>query len=151
VTDEAVATYLRRVEQLRQQSESTPELSLREPLLHEAHARGVCCIERSEAILTGNLPGGTPPVCLPAVPIRARRAGQGVLSRVLTANLPAKITCDRSMQQTRSTCLWGPITLSRSLTCTVLDQPMIVMLPGRTRGLARREPSAVVFSPSSGR
>jgi hypothetical protein len=33
VTGEAVATYLRRVEQLRQQSESTPELSLRKPLL----------------------------------------------------------------------------------------------------------------------
>jgi hypothetical protein len=33
VTDEAADTYLRRLEQLRQQSESTPELSLREPLL----------------------------------------------------------------------------------------------------------------------
>jgi hypothetical protein len=53
----------------------------------------------------------TRPVCLPAVPIRSRRAGQGVLSRVLTANLPAKITCDRFMQQTP----WMPVTSAVSL------------------------------------
>jgi hypothetical protein len=37
----------------------------------------------------------------PAVPTRSGRAGQGAPDRVLTVNLPAKITCDRSMQQTR--------------------------------------------------
>jgi hypothetical protein len=34
---------------------------------------------------------------------RSRRTGVGALGRVSTANLPAKITCDRSMQQTGST------------------------------------------------
>jgi FixJ family two-component response regulator len=61
---------------------------------------GVCCIERSEKILTGNPTGGTPPGCFLAVPARPRRAGQGALGGVLAVNLPGKITCDRSMQQT---------------------------------------------------
>jgi hypothetical protein len=70
-------------------------------------SRWVCCIEQSEEILTGNLTGGTPSGCFPAVPTRSRRAGQGALDGVLTVNLLAKITCDRSMQQTRRG--WPPV------------------------------------------
>src|SRR4029450_6133372 len=76
-----------------------------EPLqVRAVSTAGGCCIERPEAILTGNLTGGTlPRVCLPAVPTASRRVGRGALDRVLTVNLPAKITCDRSMQQTQVT------------------------------------------------
>jgi hypothetical protein len=75
-----------------------------EPLqVRAVSTAGVCCIKRPEAILTGNLTGGTLRGCLPAVPTASRRVGRGALNRVLTVNLPAKITCDRSMQQTRQT------------------------------------------------
>jgi hypothetical protein len=47
--------------------------------------------------------------------------------------------------------LWGSITLSRSLTCNVMAEPVAIMLPVRTRGSARPRPSAAVSSPSSGR
>jgi hypothetical protein len=48
-----------------------------------------------------------PPGCLLAVPTRSRRAGDGALRRVMTVNVPAKITCAHSMQQTRSECWKG--------------------------------------------
>jgi hypothetical protein len=62
---------------------------------------GSVAFERSEAILTEYLTGETPSGCPLAAPTRSRSAGHGALGKVLTANLPAKITCDRSMQQTR--------------------------------------------------
>jgi hypothetical protein len=62
----------------------------------------VCCIEPSEAILTGNLTAGNPSGCLLPVPTGSRCTGVGAVGGVSTANLPAKITCDPSMQQTQS-------------------------------------------------
>jgi hypothetical protein len=67
----------------------------------EGEAVGVCCIEPSEAILTGNLTAGTPSGCLLPAPTGSRCTGVGAVGGVSTANLPAKITCDPSMQQTR--------------------------------------------------
>jgi hypothetical protein len=60
----------------------------------------VCCIEPSEAILTGNLTAGNPSGCLLPVPTGSRCTGVGAVGGVSTANLPAKITCDPSTQQT---------------------------------------------------
>jgi hypothetical protein len=74
-------------------------------VLRRRVVRRVCCIERSEAILTEYLTGETPSGCLSAAPTRSRRAGHGALGKLLTANLPAKITCDRSMQQTPTNCV----------------------------------------------
>jgi hypothetical protein len=65
----------------------------------QQYLQGVCCIERSEVIFTGNLTAGSPSECLQPVLTRSRSTHLRAPSAVPTANLPAKITCDRSMQQ----------------------------------------------------
>jgi hypothetical protein len=74
------------------------------PTIPEPPTQTHSCIERPEAIFTGNFTGGTPPRCLPPVSTRSHRGGDGALSRALTANLPVKITHDGAMQQTRRSC-----------------------------------------------